>query len=97
MIQRAAIFFAFAMLGASTLSQAQQSPLPVSEIAPGIFVHTGLTALMTPENEGAIANIGMATWLYADQPVWWLAGAAGAIMGAFWNYSMSTLLVWRVK
>jgi len=58
MIQRAAIFFAFAMLGASTLSQAQQSPLAVSEIAPGVFVHTGLTALMTPENEGAIANIG---------------------------------------
>jgi len=58
MIQRAAIFFAFAMLGASTLSQAQQSPLAVGEIAPGVFVHTGLTALMTPENEGAIANIG---------------------------------------
>jgi quinoprotein relay system zinc metallohydrolase 2 len=58
MIQRAGIFFAFAMLGASTLSQAQQSPLAVSEIAPGVFVHTGLTALMTPENEGAIANIG---------------------------------------
>jgi quinoprotein relay system zinc metallohydrolase 2 len=58
MIQRAAIFFALAMLGASTLSQAQQSPLVVNEIAPGIFVHTGLTALMTSENEGAIANIG---------------------------------------
>jgi quinoprotein relay system zinc metallohydrolase 2 len=59
MIQRAAVFFAFAMmLGASTFSQAQQSPLAVSEIAPGIFVHMGLTALMTPENEGAIANIG---------------------------------------
>jgi quinoprotein relay system zinc metallohydrolase 2 len=58
MIQRAAIFFAFVMLGASTLSQAQQSPLAVGEIAPGVFVHTGLTALMTPENEGAIANIG---------------------------------------
>src|SRR5450631_3033273 len=58
MVQRAAIFFAFALLGASTLSQAQQSPLAVDEIAPGVFVHTGLTALMTAENEGAIANIG---------------------------------------
>ena len=44
--------------GASTFSQAQQSPLPVSEIAPGMFVHDGHTALMTRENEGAIANIG---------------------------------------
>ena len=42
----------------STLSQAQQHELPVSEVAPGIFVHHGLTALMTGENEGAIANIG---------------------------------------
>ncbi len=58
MIHRAAFFAASFMLAASTLSHAQQSPLAVSEVAPGIFVHTGLTALMTRENEGAIANIG---------------------------------------
>jgi quinoprotein relay system zinc metallohydrolase 2 len=46
------------MLGTSTLSQAQPQELPVSEVAPGIFVHTGTTALMTAENGGAIANIG---------------------------------------
>ena len=27
-------------------------------MAPGLFVHQGLTALMTRENDGAIANIG---------------------------------------
>jgi quinoprotein relay system zinc metallohydrolase 2 len=48
----------FAMLGASTLSQAQPQELPVSEVAPGIFVHVGTTALMTRENDGATANIG---------------------------------------
>ena len=48
----------FAVLGTSTLSQAQQQELPVSEVAPGIFVHSGTTALMTRENDGAIANIG---------------------------------------
>ena len=42
----------------STLAQAQQQELPVSEVAPGIFVHIGKTALMTAENDGAIANIG---------------------------------------
>jgi quinoprotein relay system zinc metallohydrolase 2 len=42
----------------STLSQAQPQELPVSEVAPGIFVHHGNTALMTGENNGAIANVG---------------------------------------
>jgi quinoprotein relay system zinc metallohydrolase 2 len=57
MIHRAAILAALALL-ASTLSQAQQSALPISEIAPGTFVYRGLTALMTRDNEGAIANTG---------------------------------------
>jgi len=58
MIHRAAILAALALLGALTLSQARQSTPPVSEIAPGTFVHHGLTALMTRENEGATANTG---------------------------------------
>ena len=43
--------------GTSTLSQAQGQELPVSEVAPKIFVHTGQIALMTRENDGATANI----------------------------------------
>jgi quinoprotein relay system zinc metallohydrolase 2 len=58
MIHRLMIFAAFATLSAPTFLQAQQSPLPVSEIAPGLFVHVGVTELMTRENEGAIANVG---------------------------------------
>jgi quinoprotein relay system zinc metallohydrolase 2 len=42
----------------STLAQAQQRALPVEEVAPGVFVHQGVSALMTRENAGAIANIG---------------------------------------
>jgi len=34
------------------------APLPVTEIAPGVFVHFGAAALMTRENEGATANVG---------------------------------------
>jgi dolichol-phosphate mannosyltransferase len=46
---------------------------------------------------GAITNVGLASWLYSEQPTWWLAGAAGAIMGALWNYSMSSQFVWRTR
>jgi quinoprotein relay system zinc metallohydrolase 2 len=58
MAHRALFLAAFVMLGASTFAQAQQPVLPVSEIAPGVFVHQGQTALMTHENEGDIANVG---------------------------------------
>ena len=26
-----------------------------------------------------------------------IAGASGALMGAFWNYAMSSLFVWRTR
>src|SRR5882762_5493552 len=46
------------VLGTSSLAQAQQQELSVSEVGRGIFVHSGETALMNRENEGAIANVG---------------------------------------
>jgi quinoprotein relay system zinc metallohydrolase 2 len=58
MAHRVWILAVLAILGASSFSRAQQQELIVSEIAPGVFVHSGQTALMTRENDGAIANIG---------------------------------------
>lgn len=58
MAHRGAVLALLVVFAISTLSHAQQQELPVSEVAPGIFVHHGLTALMTGENDGAIANIG---------------------------------------
>ena len=58
MTHRLAALALLAILVAPKLANAQQSPLPVSEVAPGIFVHIGVTELMTRENEGAIANVG---------------------------------------
>jgi quinoprotein relay system zinc metallohydrolase 2 len=47
-----------AAAGSSAGSVAPDAPLPMREVAAGIFVHFGVNALMTAENEGAIANIG---------------------------------------
>jgi dolichol-phosphate mannosyltransferase len=44
---------------------------------------------------GAASNIGVATWLYSNRPVWWLAGLLGSIVGVVWNYAVSSALVWR--
>jgi len=63
----------------------------------GLGFLKGLIGFYAISAVGALTNVGMASWLYAHEPVWWLAGAAGAVMGAMWNYSMATLLVWRVK
>jgi quinoprotein relay system zinc metallohydrolase 2 len=52
------IILPVAWASVSACARAQpHDPLPVSEIAPGVFVHAGVTALMTRENEGAIANL----------------------------------------
>src|ERR1700712_4536096 len=58
MAPRVLLVAALLIFGASTFSNAQQDDLPVSKIAPGVFLHTGLTALMTRDNKGAIANVG---------------------------------------
>ena len=57
MVHRPWLLVLLQLVCASTSSQAQQA-LPVTEIAPGVYVHQGAIALMTRENDGAIANVG---------------------------------------
>ena len=51
---------AWTMLACATgLCQPQPgNALPVTEIAAGVFIHQGTTAVMTPANAGAVANVG---------------------------------------
>jgi len=55
---RVLLCIVLALAAASISARAEQQALPVTEIAPGVFVHVGDVALMTRENEGAIANVG---------------------------------------
>jgi dolichol-phosphate mannosyltransferase len=44
---------------------------------------------------GAVANIGVAGLVFDTRGTWWLAGLAGAAIGAVWNFAVSGYLTWR--
>ena len=44
---------------------------------------------------GFVSNISISDWIFVGDKAWWLAGFAGAVVSAVWNYSVSAALVWR--
>lgn len=54
----------------------------------------GLAAYMLICGIGAVVNVQAAEYLFASQIPWWFAGSAGALVGAVWNYAVSTQIVW---
>ncbi|MEO8317299.1 MAG: glycosyltransferase family 2 protein [Bradyrhizobium sp.] len=63
----------------------------------GFAILRGLSLFYLVCSVGLFANVGVAFSVYDQEPIWWLAGAAGALMGVVWNYAMSGLFVWRKK
>jgi len=63
----------------------------------GLAMFGGFLGFCAIGSVGALTNVGLANWLYSERSVWWVAGAAGAIMGALWNYALSSLFVWRTR
>lgn len=55
---RIATLAAFIAIASPAPVYPQHVPLPVREVAPGVYMHEGRIALMSSENDGAIANIG---------------------------------------
>jgi dolichol-phosphate mannosyltransferase len=54
----------------------------------------GLLAYMLICGIGAVVNVQSAEYLFEKNIPWWFAGAAGALVGAVWNYAVSTQIVW---
>jgi dolichol-phosphate mannosyltransferase len=44
---------------------------------------------------GAVANVGIAAAVFGAAGRWWLAGLAGAMLGAVWNYAIASTYTWR--
>lgn len=55
----------------------------------------GLASFYLVCSIGGAANIGIGTWVNAQDGRWWLAGLAGVIVGAAWNYAASSFFTWR--
>jgi len=60
----------------------------------GTALAPGLAAYVLICGFGAIVNIQSAEYLFESHIPWWFAGASGALIGAVWNYAVSTQIVW---
>ncbi|HYI30287.1 MAG TPA: glycosyltransferase family 2 protein [Bradyrhizobium sp.] len=63
----------------------------------GFAILRGLLLFYIVCGVGLVANVGVAFSVYDQEWNWWVAGAAGALMGVVWNYAMSGLFVWRKR
>jgi dolichol-phosphate mannosyltransferase len=56
----------------------------------------GLVSFYAVCSIGAVANVGIANFLFVEQRfTWWISGIAGVLVGAVWNYATSALFTWR--
>ena len=55
----------------------------------------GLLSFYLVSAVGAVANIGIGNWVHQMDSQWWLAGMAGVVVGAVWNFAASSFVTWR--
>jgi dolichol-phosphate mannosyltransferase len=58
---------------------------------------TGLAMFAALCSFGVIAGVGVSAMFYESEPRWWLAGLAGAVIGAAWNYVTNSAITWRKR
>lgn len=60
----------------------------------GLALLTGYLRFCLLCSVGLAANVAVAAMLHEHVPIWWLAGLAGAGVGAAWNFVTTSLAVW---
>lgn len=58
---------------------------------------TGLGMFSILCSVGVIAGVGVSSAFYRSEPRWWVAGLAGAAIGAAWNYFTNSAITWRKR
>jgi dolichol-phosphate mannosyltransferase len=44
---------------------------------------------------GALANVGIASWIFETHSLWLLFALAGILVGAVWNYAVTAVYTWK--
>jgi dolichol-phosphate mannosyltransferase len=57
----------------------------------------GLVSFYLICSVGAVANVGIAAYVFAADQVWWVAGIAGVVIGSVWNYAVSSVFTWKPR
>lgn len=57
----------------------------------------GLVSFMLACSVGAVANIGIATYLFEHRTSWLPAALAGILVGAVWNFAITKIYTWGKK
>jgi dolichol-phosphate mannosyltransferase len=60
----------------------------------GRAVWRGLVSFYAACGVGALVNLAVADWLYLKSAPYWLAGLAGALTAAFWNFFTTASFTW---
>ncbi len=63
----------------------------------GRALWSGLLMFVAVCSAGLFFNVRTAAYLHDRAAAWWLAGLAGASVGAVWNFAVSAQFVWRRK
>jgi dolichol-phosphate mannosyltransferase len=61
----------------------------------GLKLLVGLLSFYAVCSVGLIVNVGVADALFERDNAWWVSGVLGALVGAVWNYAVSSVLTWR--
>ena len=63
----------------------------------GLALLRGLVTFYAICALGAVANVGIAGYVFSRNEVWWLAGLAGVAVGSVWNYAVSSVFTWKQR
>jgi dolichol-phosphate mannosyltransferase len=60
----------------------------------GAAVWRGLLSFYIACGIGALINLAVAEWLYLQSVAYWIAGVAGALIAAMWNFFTTASVTW---